>query len=221
MVDYKSHLLETGVVIAGYGDRDYYPGIEEFECYGFLDQHLICSPKGKPTTISSDLPATIRPFATTSMINTFLMGFGPDMFVKVTAATEEELRDFAGKIQQALAPDREIANLDRLVREAVESHRDRWFTQATSGHSGPLAAVIEALPVSDMAALAKSMIELQSLKERVTRPTESVSGPVDVAAISKHDGFVWIERKHYFEPELNPRFFVRQAACGKAQGDSI
>lgn len=38
---------------------------------------------------------------------------------------------------------------------------------------------------------------------------ESVGGPVDVALISKGDGFVWIERKHYFKPELNPRFLAR------------
>lgn len=68
------------------------------------------------------------------------------------------------------------------------------------------------LPISDMTALAKSLIELESLKERVTNSSESVSGPIDVAAITKHDGFVWIERKHYFRPELNPRFFSRQGA---------
>lgn len=61
-----------------------------------------------------------------------------------------------------------------------------------------------------MAALAKSLIELESLKERVTKPSESVSGPIDVAVISKHDGFVWIDRKHYFRPELNPRFLNEQ-----------
>jgi hypothetical protein len=37
--------------------------------------------------------------------------------------------------------------------------------------------------------------------------TETVGGPVDVAVISKGDGFVWIKRKHYFRPELNPGFF--------------
>ena len=36
---------------------------------------------------------------------------------------------------------------------------------------------------------------------------ETVGGPIDVAVISKGDGFIWIERKHYFRPELNPHFF--------------
>ncbi|HEY0631206.1 MAG TPA: hypothetical protein VGC98_04065 [Thermoleophilaceae bacterium] len=38
--------------------------------------------------------------------------------------------------------------------------------------------------------------------------TETVSGPIDVAVISAGDGFVWIKRKHYFEAERNPQFFV-------------
>ena len=37
---------------------------------------------------------------------------------------------------------------------------------------------------------------------------ETVAGPIDVAVISKGDGFIWINRKHYFERELNPQFFA-------------
>jgi hypothetical protein len=36
---------------------------------------------------------------------------------------------------------------------------------------------------------------------------DSVGGPIDVAVISKIDGFVWIKRKHYFDPALNHQFF--------------
>jgi len=35
---------------------------------------------------------------------------------------------------------------------------------------------------------------------------ETVGGPIDVAVISKVDGFIWIKRKHYFKIELNPQF---------------
>jgi len=27
--------------------------------------------------------------------------------------------------------------------------------------------------------------------------------------ITKGDGFVWLKRKHYFKPELNPQFFAK------------
>jgi len=37
----------------------------------------------------------------------------------------------------------------------------------------------------------------------------TVGGPIDVAVITKGDGFVWVKRKHYFRAELNPRFMSR------------
>ena len=38
---------------------------------------------------------------------------------------------------------------------------------------------------------------------------ETVGGPIDVAVVSKGDGFIWIKRKHYFDPVLNQRFIAR------------
>ena len=58
----------------------------------------------------------------------------------------------------------------------------------------------------DMADMAESIVYLTSLMKKVSPEEETVGGPVDVAVISKGDGFVWIKRKHYFSPELNPHF---------------
>jgi len=38
---------------------------------------------------------------------------------------------------------------------------------------------------------------------------ETVGGPIDVAVISKGEGFVWIKRKYYFEKEINPHFIAK------------
>ena len=59
----------------------------------------------------------------------------------------------------------------------------------------------------DLIDVAESLISLTSLKRRMTFAEESVGGPVDVAVISKGDGFIWIKRKHYFDPKLNNHFF--------------
>ena len=69
--------------------------------------------------------------------------------------------------------------------------------------------VVGSLPVDELAELAETLVSIESLKERVTTDEESVGGPIDVAVISKGDGFVWIKRKHYFDKELNPAFFSR------------
>jgi hypothetical protein len=38
---------------------------------------------------------------------------------------------------------------------------------------------------------------------------ETVGGPIDVAIISKGEGFVWVKRKRYFSLEENPHFLAR------------
>jgi len=71
----------------------------------------------------------------------------------------------------------------------------------------PVVGTLTHLPVSELAAMAETFINLESFRKRVTMNAESVGGPVDVATITKGDGFVWIKRKHYFKPDLNHQFF--------------
>jgi hypothetical protein len=83
----------------------------------------------------------------------------------------------------------------------------------------PIINVVTALPKSELASLAESLVNLTSLKKRVSMQSETVGGPVDVAIISKADGFVWIKRKLYFSPELNQErfmpFMIPEGSYGK------
>jgi hypothetical protein len=205
---YHTLLESTGVVIGGYGESEYFPSYEQYECFGFLDNHFLTKLKQKRAVSRSQL-AMMDSFAIGSMIDTFRMGIGPETFEGVVTATQRTLREFAGNVCEAVAPGAVIPELEKMIHEATASHQKDWYGSSLKTHYRPLARVIGALPVAEMATLGRTLVELESLKERVTQETESVGGPIDVAAISRHDGFIWIDRKHYFRPELNPRFFDR------------
>ena len=69
--------------------------------------------------------------------------------------------------------------------------------------------------------LAESLVNITSLKRKYSPDEESVGGPVDVAVISRNDGFVWAKRKHYFPAELNQRYFARKfGTMRKEKGDN-
>ncbi|MGO9171252.1 MAG: hypothetical protein ACLP7P_04720, partial [Rhodomicrobium sp.] len=68
-------------------------------------------------------------------------------------------------------------------------------------------SALDGLGKEDMANLAEALVELTALKLKVSRKTEVVGGPIDIALLSKVDGFIWIKRKHYFDPVYNPHFF--------------
>jgi hypothetical protein len=57
--------------------------------------------------------------------------------------------------------------------------------------------------------MAESLVNLTKFRRRVSTERETVGGPIDVAIITKGDGFVWVKRKHYFDPKLNPRTMGR------------
>jgi len=75
-------------------------------------------------------------------------------------------------------------------------------------YSSPVTTVVSMLPKDELAAMAESLVNLTSFKRKVTMESETVGGPIDVAVISKGDGFIWIKRKHYFRAELNSQFFA-------------
>ena len=91
-----------------------------------------------------------------------------------------------------------------------------------SQHSGPIMSIVSMLPKEELAEMAEALVNLTSLKRRVTPEDETVGGPVDVAVVSKGDGLIWIKRKHYFAPELNHRFFDRDQdlSRGKTGGSA-
>ena len=55
--------------------------------------------------------------------------------------------------------------------------------------------------------MAETLVSLASFRQKMSLELETVGGPIDVAVISKKDGFIWMKRKHYFKPEMNPNYF--------------
>jgi hypothetical protein len=65
---------------------------------------------------------------------------------------------------------------------------------------------IEVIPKDELASVARTLVNLTSFMRHVSSGIETVGGPVDVAVISKKDGFIWIDRKHYFDISKNIHF---------------
>ena len=72
---------------------------------------------------------------------------------------------------------------------------------------GGILDVVEILPLKELAKVASTLVRLSSFEKQLSLEAETVGEPIDVAVISKGDGFIWINRKHYFQPDLNHRYF--------------
>ncbi len=61
-----------------------------------------------------------------------------------------------------------------------------------------------AMPIQDAIDLARFLVDVTINYHRFLPGAPVVGGPIEIAAITKHEGFKWVERKHYYTQELNP-----------------
>ncbi|MDD2716782.1 MAG: hypothetical protein PHW04_12890 [Candidatus Wallbacteria bacterium] len=62
-----------------------------------------------------------------------------------------------------------------------------------------------AMPIQDAIDLTEFLVNLTINYSRFMPGAQTVGGPVEIATITRHEGFKWIRRKHYFDVKLNMR----------------
>lgn len=64
--------------------------------------------------------------------------------------------------------------------------------------------IAPAMPVQDAIALADFLVDTTKKFVRFLPGADTVGGDTDICVVTKHEGFKWIRRKHYFDRHLNP-----------------
>lgn len=63
--------------------------------------------------------------------------------------------------------------------------------------------VFSPMPIQDVIDLAGFLVDLSKNYSRFIPGAVTISGPTEIAAITKHEGYKWIVRKHYYSQEYN------------------
>ena len=98
---------------------------------------------------------------------------------------------FGTQLPAALA---ELGIEESNIAPAVEAIKSR--TQ--------LYLVQPAMPIQDAIDLAEFFVDLTIKFVHFLPGAPTVGGPIEIAAITKHEGFKWIRRKYYYDRTLNP-----------------
>jgi hypothetical protein len=206
----------SGVVIAGFGEDEYYPRLREFRTKGLYNGRLLA--RDNPDSacdIGVDRPGDVRSFAQGDMIRSFTDGIQDQVRREMNQHWRKWLD--ARTIGREVARHADLAHLDRadrrVITKVVNDHarvavRDFFVHMAEYERAnvrGPLLQSVAYLPKDEMGAMAESLVNLTTLKRRVSiNEAQTVGGAVDVAVVSRGDGFVWLKRKHYFDQSINP-----------------
>lgn len=201
----------TGLVFAGFGEDEIYPQLIPINVSMVFDNKLRYYIDDPNCASISDLnDGAVRPFAQTDVINTILSGIDPELnktylsnFGALFDKYNQIILNAIGDSNPLLSEQIKSIEIQKLIEEYASSNQQIL----RENYIIPLMNAVSHLSKEDLAEMAESLIYLTYLKRRITNAEESVGGPVDVAIISKGDGFIWIKRKHYFKPEFNQFFF--------------
>ncbi|MBU1670653.1 MAG: hypothetical protein KKF41_16365 [Actinobacteria bacterium] len=213
----------SGVVVAGFGEKDIFPTVVEFLVGGVVCDHLRFK-KDRVSGTGSGTRAAVIPFARREMVNAFMEGAEPayndtvfnrygvalDAYRELVEGLIGELKDAGDKEDYRKRADSIRKGAAEIPRELAAFRRKKYVI--------PVIDVIAGLPKNELSEIAESLVNLTSFRTRMSFAAESVGGPIDVAVITRSDGFVWIKHKHYFAPELNPQFFINYFSEGRDRG---
>jgi hypothetical protein len=208
--DYSTY---TGVVVAGFGNKEVFPHYVVMRIHGIYAGILKAVMVDKDGIDHDGSHSLIVPFAQSEMVGRFMEGVDNSYENYVRGSTVEALRELAKGIIDVHVPgsdeekkkireevDKSLTQQAGQLGESADKWRRRKFVDQ-------ILEVVVSLPKEELANLAEALVNLTSIKRRMSSERETVGGPIDVAVISKGDGFIWIRRKHYFLKELNPQFF--------------
>ena len=209
-------LSKSGIVIAGFGEDEKFPHAIAWEITKIMDG-VVSSDKTYDQKITIDVSAALKAFAQRNEVASFMNGLSIRFFNFLTNDLGNVFTsDFGDKIATALAEDGEVdpKKLDSIGKKITtvgqnifESISTQIIDISQKEFSNPVLEAVRFFTPIEMANMAETLVNLESFRKQVTLRSETVGGPIDVAVITKGDGFIWIKRKHYFQPELNHQFF--------------
>ena len=199
----------TGIVFIGFGEDAIFPSVYPINISGAFDNRLRYSiDKNKADDIGNDCTSIICPFAQTDVMMTFIDGISPELREKVTEAQQnsidmahqmiyQQLVD-AGVSEEVLSI---VANtdLEKIKEDYVNGMQEHLLETRSKG----LFNAVESFNVEELANMAESLVSITNLQRHITSSEETVGGPVDVAVITRCEGFIWVKRKLWFDSQLN------------------
>lgn len=208
--------LGTGLVFAGYGDGAF-PSVHAVEVDGKVLGKLKFACIASEAVNGSDGQGRVVSFAQTDVIERLLGGADPRFVEKTSDFIRLAVTRVGDAVETALrakrTSKRALLERQRLVAEIAELVATEYQTEAAENlrreFEREFDRMVALMPKQELIELAEALVSITAVERKASSDEGTVGGPIDVALITRHEGFVWIKRKHHFDKDLNPRYFWR------------
>lgn len=197
--------FSSGIVISGFNEKDNFPSIVSFNLF-FNDNGKVIFKNNFQKLNNSN--GSVFPFAETDVIDTFFSGFNYYIKNNILSYYEDSNMRLLNNIENMIKLNKNIKNedlmdiIDCLYRikdfNEMVNDLDNFLNEIKFLSYVPILNSIERLSKFELANIAELLIRMTAISRKINMDLESVGGDIDVAIISKGDGFVWVNNKSNF-----------------------
>jgi hypothetical protein len=188
----------TGLVFAGFGEREKFPAMVSYHTGGVFNG-ILKRATDRESQVDANGGPVMMTFAQDKMIYTFLTGIDRDfrqyLFLETLRLTHHLIADLISGLG-SLNPDEKQRLFEQYSEENLTQALNAFFSKIEAYqqaiHTTPIIRALHTLPRTELAETAASLVKLNSFQQKVMQQPETVGGPVDVALISLSEGFVLI-----------------------------
>ncbi len=211
--DTHVYLAKSQLIFWGYGENELFPSYYAYSVSLAIDGRLKLT-YDADWKVSETKGSCVAPFAQTDVANTVVRGVDDSLRQQFYT----QYRDSINLIKEELLKGLESAGAPDELRKVVSGidvdkyqdlYRKSMNEYIDTNYVNKLLDMVGSLGKEDLGDMAENLVRMTCLKRHITTDEETVGGPVDVAVITKGDGFVWLKRKHYFPADINHRYFER------------
>ena len=195
----------TGIVFVGYGRNDIFPTLLPTYVSGAFNNRLryYLDTDGM-NAIGENCTASITPFAQSDVMFTLMKAIAPNFYEKVTDLNVRSLSEERKKIAALLKDESVDENVIKKVMDIdttdiEKKHSESMDEYMQEEYIDGIVNAVESFNVEDMANMAENLVSITSLQRHFSSSDETVGGPIDVAVITRSEGFVWVRHKDFIK----------------------
>lgn len=182
----------TGIVFTGYGAKEVFPSAIAFYLIGRLGKNILHTEFDIKAIDMRECGAWIIPYSQDNVIQSFLRGMDPNFRLMI----DNELDKLTENITNI--KEKKYKEYTEEINQKIKELKEKMVIFEEENYTKPVADNVASLPKSNLVGMAEFLVNLTAWRQHVSTERETVGGLVDVALITKTDGFVWIKKKQMF-----------------------
>ncbi len=186
----------SGLVFAGFGTEDRYPVVTTWYISAVV-LGIVKRAEVSHDGIDSEIKSNIHLFADSQVTTAFIRGIDFNLERQVFGGVGVLMQMLVNQVVDAIpaeAAARESVR-NRFQGEVVPYYLDVFQNMIAEYQQrtfiAPVLRVLEVATRGELGETARELVSLNVFKKRITAQRETVGGAIDVAVISRDDGFQW------------------------------